>query len=563
MTPPGPQTRAHDEEDVPLAFTQKGFEGLLILERNTASLSDLRRKLQDDVTRERGGNTVWKAVSAKPVQIDVPGIGSYYAERHPADVDRLAQAVLGQQEFLRATNLGQSRTNGSERLYKSFDDFRKDAILCLIGCDGNNKPMSPDNELGIGWAVFNHAQYPKEFLLFGRAEDRLHSGIVGEYGVTSEYFQGGLLSPERWNTFINDCWLLGGIKAGVRFMTVADFASCTREDLTSPNESKLREDIRNDASTIDYSGQGILHFIVTLTAAEAHVLMECGYRSTNHDVYGQLFIPDVDQDAVSLRDSCTLVDLRVHNETMHVTQSISNLSGETTLARSLMGFLKPSSYTNEFQDKHRDYLDRLKVNGVPASSLCNRKIRKTDLAVVSAIEKLSKMDVKSASGRSMLHALSSAVRQTAEPYFAGCGLDRSTSDLLLLAIDRQIAKDIQSGHFDQSFTLSTYNHVQSFIDENNNRVRHDKILTAAHSHIVSVAVEFDKGIFDHRVSGIRLKRKPFEPRDRDTAWNAFKRDLGYHLADLADPDFSDLGYQFVIDFLENYVTIPHVEIKDL
>ncbi|KAJ7476537.1 hypothetical protein FB451DRAFT_245303 [Mycena latifolia] len=563
MMPPGPHTRALEEEEVPLAYRQRSFEGLMLLDRNAASLSDLRRKLREDVTPGQGGNTVWEAVSANPFQIDVPGIGSYYADRHPADVDRLAQAVLGQQGFLRATDLGESRTNGSERLYESFDDFRKDAVLCLIGRDGKNNPMSQNDELRIGWAVYNHARYPKEFLLFGRGEDRLHSGIVGEYGVTSEYFHGGLLNTERWNTFINDCWVLGGIKAGLRFMTVTDFTSRTREELASPNASIRKDDIRNDASTLDYSGQEILHFIVTLTAAEAHILMECGYRSTNHDVYGQLFIPDDAQDTIALRDNYTLVDLRVHNETMRVTQAISNLSGEATLARSLMEFLKPASYTSEFQDKHREHLDRLKVNGVPASSLTNRKIRKTDLAVVNALKKLSKVDVQSPSGRSMLHALSYAVRQTAEPYFAGCGLDRSISDLLLLAIDRQIAKDIQAGHFAQAFTLSTYNNVESFIDETSNRVRDDKILTAAHSYIVSVQAEFDRGIFDHKVSGIGLKRKAFEPSDRDTAWNIFKRDLGYHLAYLVDPDFADLGYQFVIDFLEKYVAILHIERTDL
>jgi hypothetical protein len=171
------------------------------------------------------------------VEIQVPGVGTYYAERSPADLDRLAQAVLDQNKFLRAKNLAQDRTNSSKQLYESYDDFCEDALHCLVGHDGNKSPMSQDEELMIGWAVYNHARYPKDFLLFGSAEDRLNSRIAEEYGVTSEYFQGGLLNPERWSLFVNDCWILGGIKAGLPFMTVTDFATHTRQVFDSGHRS--------------------------------------------------------------------------------------------------------------------------------------------------------------------------------------------------------------------------------------------------------------------------------------------------------------------------------------
>ncbi len=81
-------------------------------------------------------------------------------------------------------------------------------------------------------------------------------------------------------------------------------------------------------------------------------------------------------------------------------------------------------------------------------------------AVVRAIDKLCKVDITTPAGRSMLNALSSAVRQTAEPYFDSHALDGSRRELLLLAIDRQIAEDVAARRFDERFSLSTYRKVE-------------------------------------------------------------------------------------------------------
>ena len=100
------------------------------------------------------------------------------------------------------------------------------------------------------------------------------------------------------------------------------------------------------------------------------------------------------------------------------------------------------------------------ITGVPATDLTNRRIRKTDLAVISAINKLSTENVSEPLVKSMLQALSSAVRQTAEPYFTRLALDQSRSDLLLLAVDKQIATDVWGRHFHPRFALSTYLKVE-------------------------------------------------------------------------------------------------------
>lgn len=90
--------------------------------------------------------------------------------------------------------------------------------LCLFGRDcTSKKPMSQAEELDFGWAVFNHAGHPKEFMVLGSNEERYHTGITKTYGTISKYFRGGIFNPSRWNPFINDCWVLTGIKAEIDF----------------------------------------------------------------------------------------------------------------------------------------------------------------------------------------------------------------------------------------------------------------------------------------------------------------------------------------------------------
>jgi len=201
----------------------------MILDATVPNLEGLRHKVQNDVTANRGAATIWQNTLLKDVQIEINGVGTYYATRSPADVDRLAQAAIEQGKFILSTNGGLSATKGDERLYETFSDFKKDARLCVYGWDGYKKKFSSNEELDTAWAVYNHAKFPKELLVFGRIEDRLHSGIVKAHQTTSEYFQGGILNADRWNPLVNDCWVLGGIKGGNAFMSVTDFMSLSRE----------------------------------------------------------------------------------------------------------------------------------------------------------------------------------------------------------------------------------------------------------------------------------------------------------------------------------------------
>jgi hypothetical protein len=200
----------------------------MILDVEAPTIAALRRKLEPAVTAMRGSNTKWQNTIALDVKIEVAKIGTYYATRAPADVDRLLQAVTVQAELIRRTGGGIAPTQGKERLYESFLAFSKDAALCLFGRDGLKKPFAEVEELSTGWAILNHAMHPKAYLVCGRNEDRPHSGILKHSGITSEFFQGGVLHPTRWNPFINDCWVLGGIKAGLPFIAVTDFMTLSR-----------------------------------------------------------------------------------------------------------------------------------------------------------------------------------------------------------------------------------------------------------------------------------------------------------------------------------------------
>lgn len=201
----------------------------MVLDPAAPNLVALRSKLQPEVTADRENNAkIWSSIRTRKIKITVPKVGSFYTDRAPGNEDRLAQAVLAQGNYINYTNGGQPATTGDERQYNNFEDFCKDTQYCLFGYDGWNKVMS-EEEMHIAWAVYNHARHPKECLLIGRANDRLHSGIVVAHGITSEYFTGGVLNPNRWNLLINDVWVLGGIKAGLPFISVTDFIALSRK----------------------------------------------------------------------------------------------------------------------------------------------------------------------------------------------------------------------------------------------------------------------------------------------------------------------------------------------
>ncbi|KAJ7279143.1 hypothetical protein C8J57DRAFT_154650 [Mycena rebaudengoi] len=538
------------------------MDDFMILDRTAQKIEELRRNLHDQVTANRGGREKWQNIQTEQVEIEVCGLDAvYYSQRSAVDIDRLAQAAIAQGDFIRKTRGGLPVTQGDETLYRSFDHFSMDATLCLFGRDGYKKPMSKSEELAIGWAVFNHANWPKEFIVFGRNEDRLHSGIVSKYGITSEYFQGGILNPEKWNPFINDCWALGGIKAGNAFMPVTDFMSLSRKVLAAPNPPRISDDIRNDDTELDHAGQPF-HFIVTMRSTELKALKDCGYQLTSHPAFGQLYLPCLDLEFVEKRAKYTLVDMRISAETMRVTQAIQNLTGEVTLSESLMGFVKPSTYSNIDQDMFRDHISRLQLKGLPFTSLANRFLRKTDFVIAKALEQLAKCDLPGAQKRSMLQAISSAIRYTAKPYFIQLGIDKSCRQLLLLEIDKRVAEDVGDQKFDSKFTLSTFRRVEIFIDDHVNSVREDPCLTAAQKYLVSVQTEFNAGIFDHKVGGVELRRDRFEPTDLKLTWKALKREVGYQLAVTTSTNLSiELGYKFVVEFLENFRPIPHVTIR--
>lgn len=76
-------------------------------------------------------------------------------------------------------------------------------------------------------------------------------------------------------------------------------------------------------------------------------LKECGYEAVSHPYYGQLLKPKMDEASITKRKNYTMVDLRLSNNVMRVTQAIQNLTGEQTLANDLIGFLKPNSISQQ------------------------------------------------------------------------------------------------------------------------------------------------------------------------------------------------------------------------
>ncbi len=101
-----------------------------------------------------------------------------------------------------------------------------------------------------------------------------------------------------------------------------------------------------------------------------------------------------------------------------------------------------------------------------------------------------------------------------------------------------------------------------FIDDHQGSVRDDPFLMAALKYLTHVTLDFSSGVFEHKVSGIPLKRQPFETSDYASAWSSFKQELGYRLASLTKTDLTgELGINFVISFLEDFKRIRHVEVS--
>jgi len=271
-----------------------------------------------------------------------------------------------------------------------------------------------------------------------------------------------------------------------------------------------------------------------------------------------LLKPKMDETSVTKRKNYTLVDLRLSNDVMRVTQAIQNLTGEQTLADDLMGFLKPNSIPQQDRDRQADYVASLKITGLPASDLSNRKVRKTDLAIVAALQIFSAPDADAGDKKSMKMALSIAMTETTTSYFQQIGLDPYRIALISLAIDRQIAQDLSSTGSD--FMLSGHQAVEKFIGDNQAAVTQDAMLVAGKRYLDAATIHFDTGINDHKVSGISLRRERLDPKDYDTLLNSFRRELGYYLASATDTDISaELGVGFVIDFIENFTFFPNVQ----
>lgn len=468
----------------------------MVLDHKISDLQALGKSVEDEVLATRGRETAWEDIHTSPVAIEVPGVGVYVANRAPADIHRLAQAVRGQSDFLkyvyklvvgttlmlrtrcRATRDGKSLTSGAEREYRTFEDFKKDAELCLIGFNIDGKPVPAEQELAVGWAVFCHARYPKECLLFGRMEDVLNTGVMEKHGVTSDVFQGGILNPPIWNPFINDCWVLGGIKANLKFMLFTDIVSLSRkvsrnisslteltpfQALAAPGEPRTRDDIRADRTYLDKVRETINHQIITVTALEANALLTYGYKLQSHEVLGQCYTPDIEH--AEKRNNSTLVDIRYANELMRVGQAIQNLAdvdGRDDVANRIMAFIAPAGSVVEDEDRRRAYIEGLKAQGVPITALHSANVRSTDIVVMFALQKLRAQQNPGAPLlTSMRRTLSDAARFTADTYFERLGTAAPVRALLLLAIDRQIELDLAAKRLGSDFKLNNYKAVRA------------------------------------------------------------------------------------------------------
>ncbi len=198
-----------------------------------------------------------------------------------------------------------------------------------------------------------------------------------------------------------------------------------------------------------------------MTSSELYALMECAYELQPHSLFGLVFSAPQRPDVVRKRANYTFVDMQLDINFMRLRQARENITGNQSLAKAIEDFANPSTIAGTPQQQQRvSYLAALRDKGVPFSNLTNKRIRKTDLAVAAAIKKLAGGDPPAALKQSMLQAISSAVGHAAGPCFDRLGISQPHCDLLLLAIDKRIATDVNGRKFGSNFALGTYLSVE-------------------------------------------------------------------------------------------------------
>jgi hypothetical protein len=392
---------------------------------------DTRAELQKSVEVDRDGRA-WQTKSDKQNFMHekmgphgVPGLDppEFSALMKHADVDRLKQATGEQSAFIGKLKerFGPSLDiPEGPRTYNTRQEFEADARDLLVGRDAGNKPINKREELARGWALFSNAKNAQphgevgktidKFIVFGRTPDVNHTD-AGKLGYTSEYNNGAVLMPERWNYFMNTCWVMGGVKGEAHFVSGTSFERLTRPEVAdkesersllgkSPTkqinategggvQNKLEDDFRSDWTEELKPTEPLLHYTLTVSVSELTALKAFGYHAQKHEEFGVILVPGTSPQDVEKRENASFTEFQLKLNEARVGMALENISGDDYIAPGLQDYVLQHDKGSVEVQKVRAFVNDITTNPKgDVSESTNYLVRKVDIKMAAAMERV-------------------------------------------------------------------------------------------------------------------------------------------------------------------------------
>lgn len=270
------------------------------------------------------------------------------------EVDQLARNRAGPiyfkdgRSFSAAALGGLNQARIGESFIGSLRDSRTsvkyDRHLFDFECTGLARSSNPRQELERGWALFNNASRPRDYggvgplLIVGQTQ-QVNNTAAARFGYTSEYDNGAILMPEHWSLFLNNCWILGGIKSGVSFACISLF-----EDNYKGEGNFSFGDGRFD-SVDGKNDTPLNYYTMIVSLREVSILKEFGYRAFPDAEFGVIFKLEAGKEA--LRDGASFCKIEELMARLTVEQAMENYSGVSEIAPKYLDFLKQQGNSKE------------------------------------------------------------------------------------------------------------------------------------------------------------------------------------------------------------------------
>lgn len=603
------ERRGEPQADTPWRGEHPGHQGILLLP--SESRADMRDRILSDHPRNTNpsGPAYWTprdpslqqnydvilGKDQPPTWTKVDANGprnpdAFQATRDVADLDRLRQAGAEQKDFIevRRANPDLENPRNEPRPYSSREDFDKEARHLLVGRDASNNPIPKREELARGWGLFNNAKQAHlgglderdRTIVFGRTQDVNHTEAA-QLGFTSEFSHGAVLMPERWNYFMNTCWVMGGVKGGADFVSGTRFEQVPRDlsttRATEPQKSlraqgnilpntignKVEDDFRSDVSERIPNAVDPLHYTTTVSVAEIAILREAGYHVEPDAKFGAVLKPPQTGDQGTTASSrLTFMEAQSEIHSARVGMAMENLTGGTQHVPDFLDFIgQGTAMDSETKTKIEGFVKGITdPKGLDVDKPDNYLVRKVEVKVAHALDRLrhaGSEDVKVAAWReicgSAMLAVDNVIGEKAGP---STGLSDQQKDTMRLAAVGEMGRRSTQG-LDQ-FGSTKVQDVRQDMQALRGRVlandtsvqRYDQLSTAL-GQIKDHAKNYITGSGRDDAS---LPPQPSEKRfgkdEADGLFEAFRRDCAFQTGAGGTPDVTLKGFQAFADSYE-------------